>query len=48
MMACLPYENAQSGTRALAETERILQRFGCQSFGSMQGLRKEDHLTKGP
>jgi len=31
----LPYETATSGERALAETQRLLQRFGCQSFGSM-------------
>ena len=31
----LPYEDAQSGDRALAEAQRILEAFGCQSFGTM-------------
>jgi len=31
----LPYENATSGERALADMQRVLQSFGCQSFGSM-------------
>lgn len=31
----LPYETATSGERALAETQRILAKFGCQSFGTM-------------
>jgi hypothetical protein len=31
----LPYETATSGERALAETQRILAKFGCQSFGHM-------------
>jgi hypothetical protein len=33
--ASLPYENATSGDRALAEMQRVLQNFGCESFGSM-------------
>lgn len=35
-MQKLPYETATSGQRALAEIERLLHRFGCQSFGAMQ------------
>lgn len=36
----MPYEGASSGERALEETRRILQRFGCQSFGSMQDYER--------
>lgn len=32
----LPYENASSGTAALAEAEKILRKFGCDNFGVMQ------------
>lgn len=31
----LPYESATAGDGALAELQRILARFGCQSFGTM-------------
>jgi len=31
----LPYQNAQSGERALAEIQGVLRTFGCSSFGSM-------------
>jgi hypothetical protein len=31
----LPYETASSGDRALAEIQRTLAKFGCQSFGTM-------------
>ena len=31
----LPYERATSGDRAIAEMQRVLQRFGCQNFGTM-------------
>jgi hypothetical protein len=31
----LPYENSSAGTKALAETEKMLRAFGCTSFGSM-------------
>lgn len=31
----LPYENASSGAKALAECEKILRRFGCDRFGTM-------------
>lgn len=33
--APLPYENASSGSAAIAEAERILRRFGCDNFGVM-------------
>ena len=32
----LPYENATSGDKALAEIQKVLQRFGCSRFGVMQ------------
>lgn len=32
----LPYQNATSGTAALVEAEKVLRRFGCDSFGVMQ------------
>lgn len=32
----LPYEEASSGSAALAEAEKILRRFGCDNFGVMQ------------
>lgn len=31
----LPYENATSGDRAIAEVQKILRAFGCTKFGSM-------------
>src|SRR5258706_1198232 len=31
----LPYENATAGEKALMELQKILARFGCQSFGTM-------------
>lgn len=31
----IPYETATSGERALAEIQRTLGKFGCQSFGTM-------------
>lgn len=31
----LPYEKASSGDRALVELQRVLGKFGCQSFGTM-------------
>lgn len=34
-MKSLPYESATAGDRALAELQRVLEGFGCQSFGTM-------------
>lgn len=34
-MASIPYEDATSGDKALIEVQRILAKFGCQSFGTM-------------
>ena len=31
----MPYENATSGDKALVDLQRMLQAFGCQSFGTM-------------
>lgn len=31
----IPYEDATAGDKALVETQRILAKFGCQSFGTM-------------
>lgn len=31
----LPYETATAGDKALAELQRVLAKFGCQSFGTM-------------
>jgi hypothetical protein len=31
----LPYENASSGAKAMDEIQKILQHFGCSSFGHM-------------
>lgn len=46
MTQMLPYENSSSGTRALADIERILHRFGCQSFGSMQDFEKQSLIVQ--
>ncbi len=42
----LPYENATSGEKAMAEIQKILQRFGCQSFGSMMDFEKKVLLVQ--
>lgn len=34
-MSTLPYETATAGDRALVELQRTLEKFGCQSFGTM-------------
>lgn len=34
-MANLPYEDATAGDRALVELQRVLEKFGCASFGTM-------------
>jgi hypothetical protein len=36
----LPYETATSGDKALAELQRTLGKFGCQSFGTMIDAEK--------
>lgn len=42
----LPYENASSGDKALAEIQRVLQRFGCQRFGVMTDWEKGELLVQ--
>ena len=37
----LPYETASSGDRALAEAQRVLARFGVQTFGAMTDYERE-------
>lgn len=34
-MASIPYETATSGDKALMEIQKLLGKFGCQSFGHM-------------
>lgn len=34
-MTSLPYESATSGEKAISEIQRILEKFGCQTFGTM-------------
>lgn len=46
MTMSLPYEGATSGARALTEIERVLQRFGCQSFGSMQDFERKTIIVQ--
>lgn len=36
----LPYENATAGDRAIAELQKTLAAFGCQSFGMMTDLER--------
>jgi hypothetical protein len=34
-MSSLPYSSATSGDKAMAEIQRVLQKFGCNKFGTM-------------
>ena len=36
----LPYSSARTGTAALAEAEKILRKFGCSNFGTMNDWDK--------
>lgn len=36
----LPYEEATAGDRAIAELQKTLSKFGCQSFGTMTDMEK--------
>jgi hypothetical protein len=36
----LPYEKANAGDRALVEVQKVLAKFGCQSFGTMTEAEK--------
>jgi hypothetical protein len=42
----LPYENASSGKRAIAEVERILRAFGASSFGCMEDFDKGEIIIQ--
>jgi hypothetical protein len=42
----LPYEGARSGDRALTEMQKTLQRFGCQSFGSMMDFERKTLIVQ--
>jgi len=42
----LPYEDAVSGERSLGEIQKILQRFGCQSFGSMMDFENKKLIVQ--
>lgn len=45
-MGSLPYENATSGRAALAEAEKLLGKFGCQSFGHMLDFQSGELLIQ--
>lgn len=42
----LPYEGATSGQKALGEIEKVLQRFGCASFGNMMDYERSELLVQ--
>lgn len=42
----LPYETATSGEGAIREIQKILQRFGCSSFGHMIEYQKGELLVQ--
>lgn len=42
----LPYENATSGERAINDMQKILQQFGCQSFGQMMDFERGELLVQ--
>ncbi len=42
----LPYESASTGDRAIAEMQKTLHRFGCQSFGSMMDWERGELLVQ--
>ena len=42
----LPYETATSGESALRDIQKILQRFGCQSFGHMTDFEKGELIVQ--
>jgi hypothetical protein len=41
MVSKLPYETATSGDKALVELQRTLEKFGCQSFGTMTDSERQ-------
>lgn len=42
----LPYENSSSGTAAIEEIRKILNRFGCQRFGVMTDNEKGELIIQ--
>lgn len=42
----LPYENATSGQKAMDEIQKILQKFGCSSFGHMTDFENKSLLVQ--
>lgn len=42
----LPYENATSGERSVQDMQKLLQRFGCSSFGQMMDYEKGELLVQ--
>ena len=42
----LPYENTTSGERAISDMQKILQRFGCSSFGQMMDWDKGELIIQ--
>ncbi len=45
-MKSLPYENAVSGQSALLELQKILDRFGCSQFGTMQDVETGETILQ--
>lgn len=42
----LPYQNATSGSKAMEDVQKILQRFGVQNFGHMQNFEKGELVVQ--
>jgi hypothetical protein len=42
----LPYEGATSGAKAMDEVQKILKRFGCQSFGHMMDFENKKLIVQ--
>lgn len=46
MKTKLPYSTASSGNKALLELQRILNKFGCQSFGTMVDAERGETIVQ--
>jgi hypothetical protein len=42
----LPYENSTSGQNAINDMQKVLQRFGCSSFGHMMDYERGELLVQ--
>lgn len=42
----LPYEGSTAGEKAMGEIQKILQRFGCQSFGHMMDFENKKLIVQ--